>query len=103
MEAVAADQGEEGREERAARRARALRDHADEFVDLDDEEAEPQARRSRPCRRSTSGPLCALAPMAGQAAGEARQQQAGRLDRDIVQVEQSLPLGPPAVSPDSTA
>ncbi len=39
VNAVAADEGEKGGEERAARRSRALIDHADEFVNLDREEA----------------------------------------------------------------
>ncbi len=90
VQAVAADQREEGREERAARRAGAARDHAGELVHLEAEErrAEHEGRRHRAIE-----PEPAVRPGADarDAAGEARQQQAGRLDRDVAQVEQVLP------------
>ena len=103
MQPVAADEREEGREEGAARAARALRDHAGELVDLEDEEAgAEQAGRSH--RAVEHGHRCALRADAGQAAGEAREQQAGGLDRDIVQIEELPPArARPPSRPTSTA
>ena len=87
VQAMAADQREEGREERAARRACPLRDHARELVHLDGEKCGAE-QEGHGHRAIEPGSAMRSGADAGEAAGEAREQQAGRLDRDVPQVEQ---------------
>ncbi len=102
VQAMAADQREERREERASRRARPVRDQACKLPDLEGDERRSENEGHRH-GAIEPGSAPRLRADAGEAAGEARQQQAGRLDRGIAQVEQLRPLGPPAVCPTSTA
>ena len=73
--------------------ARALIDHADEFVNLDRQEPKSE-HASR--RHAAVIHKAVVRPGAdgGQAAGETRQEKAGGLDRDILQIEQILPARP---------
>src|ERR1700722_20545068 len=93
MDPVAAEEGEKGGEEGAARRARALIDQADEFVDL-----KPKEAKSEHASRGHAAVVHQIAMRSradgGQAAGEARKQEASGLDRDVVQVEQILAARP---------
>ena len=85
--AVAADQAEEGGQEGAARRAVAVRDKAGELVDLEEQEARPEQAGHDHAAVVQAAIVRARADR-GDAAGEARDQQAGGLESDIVQVEQ---------------
>src|ERR1700720_184203 len=91
MKGVASDQREESRKEGAARRACPLRNHACELPDLN-----AQKRRSknkgRGHRAIEPGPATCPGPDACEAAGEARDEKASRLEPDVAQVEQ-LPAG----------
>src|SRR5258708_22309075 len=96
---MAADQGEEGREERAARRTCPARDQANELLDF-----EPDERRSEDEGRSHGAveprPAMRVGADACEAAGEAREEQAPRLDPGIAQVEQLPPARPARGLPD---
>ena len=88
MQPVAADQGEEGRQKGAALRSGALA-----IMPTNSWSSRPRkparARRSPPSRRRTSA-RDAPARRWRPAAGEAREQEAGSLERDVGEVEQVL-------------
>src|SRR5207248_320741 len=99
VQAMAADQRKERREERAAGRTCPACDQARKLLDLnaDKRGAEQEGRRHRAIE-----PGSAVRPGADacEAAREARQEQAGRLDPGVAQVEQLPPARPARRLPD---
>jgi hypothetical protein len=87
---MTADQRKEGREECAACRTGTARDQVGKLPDFEADKggAEDKSRRHGGME---PGSAMRLGADAGEAAGEAREQQAGRLDRGIAQVEQLMP------------
>ena len=77
-------------------------DHADELADLDEQEARPEHERQRHAavvhqRRR------ALAPMVAMPQVKLESKRKAVSIATLVRLKRSFPLGPPAVSPDSTA
>src|SRR4030081_3539813 len=87
MQAMAADQCKEGREERAPCWTCPAGDQAHKLPDLETDErgSEYKGRRHGAIKQ---GLAMRLGADACEAAGEAGEEQAGRLDRGIAQVEQ---------------
>src|SRR5260370_8114776 len=95
---MAADQRKEGREERAPCWTCAARDQAHELLDFEADKgrSEYEGRRHGAIE---PGSAVRLGADACEAAGEAREEQAGRLDPRIAQLEQLPPARPPPPLP----
>src|SRR5258708_23808122 len=99
VQAMAANQRKEGREERASCWARPACDQARKLAGLEADKrgSEYEGRRHRAVEPR---PAVRLGADACEAAGEAREEQAGRLDPGIAQVEQLPPARPAGRLPD---
>src|SRR6266571_4497014 len=99
MQTMAADQRKEGREERTPCWARPARDQARKLSGLkaDKRDSEYEGYRHGAME---PGPAVRLGADACDAAGEAREEQAGRLDPGVAQVEQLPPARPARRLPD---
>src|SRR5260221_12742302 len=99
VQAMAANQRKEGREERASCWARPACDQARKLAGL---EADKRGSEYEGCRHRAVEPRPAmrLGADACEAAGEAREEQAPRLDPGIAQVEQLPPARPARGLPD---
>ncbi len=87
VQPVGAHQREEGRQEGAALRARAFMDQVVELVEFQAQEAQAeQARDRQPAQRAAHVALLLL--QHGEAEGDGRQQQEGRVDGHQREVEQ---------------
>ncbi len=101
VQAVAADQREEGRQEGAARRPGALRDDVGELAELEREERAPSSTVTR--RSASTGMSARDAAMLAMPQAKLDSSRQAGLDRDVREVEQLRPVGPPLVVPCSTA
>src|SRR5712671_4723457 len=93
MQAMTADQCEEARQERAPRWACPERNHGRELADLDTKKCGPQYE-GRGHRAVEPKSIVRPGADACEAAGEAREEKAGRLEPDVAEVEQRLPSRP---------
>src|SRR5260370_8492789 len=99
MQTMAADQRKEGREERTPCWARTGRDRGRKLRGL---KADKRGSEYEGYRHGAMepGPAVRLGADACDAAGEAREEQAGRLDPGVAQVEQLPPARPTRRLPD---
>jgi hypothetical protein len=97
MGAVRADQGEEGGQEAAAVGPGAGADHAEKLADLEKDEARAQQEGvGQPAQHRRA---VALPRRQGREAEGHAADQHSRLQRGIVEAEELLAVGPPAVLP----